>query len=179
VRCAARNPTAWLNLSECIYAQAHQVRRGRYINALTADQQAYCGKLYMEQLPVVLRATELDTLYYPAWLTLTKTAASVGYEELADAAFWKAFRLAPRASDVIWWGLELYQPKWLGDRDKLKKVATAAAPAANGWDSWSRVQIAAKIYCVGFPELADPILSTAQERAACKNAVAARRRREQ
>lgn len=91
----------------------------------------------MEQLPVVLRAAELDTLYYPAWLLLTKSAANVGNGELADTAFWTAFRLAPRASDVIWWGMELFQPKWLGDRGKLKKVAAAAAPAARTWDSWS------------------------------------------
>src|SRR5437879_2086128 len=68
VRCATGNSNAWLNLSECIGQQANMVRHGRYINQMGMDQQAYCEKLYMEQLPVVLRAAELDRLYYPAWL---------------------------------------------------------------------------------------------------------------
>jgi hypothetical protein len=176
VRCSASNPIAWANLGKWIYWQANQVRRGRFLGKMTAEERQFCGQLYLERLPVTLREAELDTHYWASWVAVSEAAAFVGYEKMADYGMGRALALAPHRYEALAWGLQLYQPKWLDDRAKLEKVAHAAAVAAKSWNTPMRRGMAKNIYCAGLPDLVEPLL-TAQERVEWRQALAMRQKR--
>jgi hypothetical protein len=165
VRCSSRDPDAWLFLSEAIFAQADAVRRGRTINAMTEEELKYCAQFYEERMPVILKSVELDPRYENAWMRASSAAAFQGDGKLADSAFWKAAALAPRSYHILSWGVQLYQPKWFDDPEKLVKVIEMAASAAEGWNANARVNIAFQAYLGGVPQSAWRIPRTDDERA--------------
>ncbi len=122
IRCSPRNPLAWQELGGAISAEAQDLRRGRYISRMTAAELSFVGRLYPQALQAAAQATRLDPEDGAAWLQVCKAAAFNGMSELADAAFQKALRLSPNDADVLAWGLQLYRPKWQGDRNKLVKL---------------------------------------------------------
>lgn len=88
-----------------------------------------------------------------AWLDLATSAAFAGHSDLADNAFGRALELGPRNYRVLSWGLELYQPKWLGAEPKLKIVAEQVMKAAPDWSCTQREDIGKQLREAGFAEL--------------------------
>lgn len=127
VRCAPRNPDAWLALGATISDAAQQVREGRVASRISREEWDFLHSAYAAWLAAVERASELDGRYGKAWLRVATAACFAGESELADRAFWKADGLEKGSPEVYFWGLEMYQPKWLDDRASLEKVARQAA----------------------------------------------------
>ncbi|HEX8236502.1 MAG TPA: hypothetical protein VF600_11135 [Abditibacteriaceae bacterium] len=119
VRCAPQSGFAWTELGESIYNQAESLRRSRFIGQLSAKEMAVVRTLYPQYVTAALRAVQLDPGSSHAWLTASKACAFNGQGEIADVAFWKALSLNRRQRDIYWWGLQLYQPKWFNDSNKL------------------------------------------------------------
>lgn len=131
VRCAPRNGQTWVQLANVIYDQANDTRRGRFISRMSRAELAAIQRLYPEYLRAALQATRLDAGNAFNWLQVSKAAAFNGESELSDAAFMTALRLAPKETEILDWGLQLYRPKWQGDQAKLLKLVayTVADPA--------------------------------------------------
>lgn len=169
VRCSPRCPSAWLLLSYTYDDWSQSVRRARFWSQMAAREKEMCRRLYQQQMPVAERAAELDPHHLSAWLDLTQSAAFFGDMELADRAFWHLAQEYPNDPRVYIWGLQLYQPKWLGDQEKGGQVAHMAAQAAASsgarWQPLHRERVAINLSILGYPELAQRVVRTAQERA--------------
>jgi hypothetical protein len=168
VRCARGNSDAWLGLSDAISKQADAIRSARFINQLSEQELAQIGKFYEEWLPIALKAVQVDPHYGSAWLEASSAACFLGVEELADGAYGRAISLTPRAYPVLWWGLEMYQPKWLDQPEKLKVVADLAVEAAGDFDSGRRLELAKSMQHGGLQAQAEKMLRTDAEREALK-----------
>jgi tetratricopeptide (TPR) repeat protein len=171
VRAAPRNPDAWRFLSGRIFEQANAIRHARFIREMTKGELAYCRQKYEEELIVLFKAVQLDGRYFRSWRNLSSAAAFAGDGKLADYSFSKAFSLAPWDVTTHEWGLQLYQPKWYGDRAKLLQVARSAASVGTTWPPQKRLQVAFDAHCAGLPELAQSIVRTDEERAALKEGI--------
>jgi tetratricopeptide (TPR) repeat protein len=170
-RCAARNPETWLFLGDSIFDQADAVRHGRVVRDLTPEQLQYCSQRYAEEVPVALHAVHLDPRSVTGWLKVSTVAAFASDDELADGAYERALELDPGYLPAYRWGLELYQPKWLNDREKLAGVVRKAVEAGSQWNSASRLEIACNANVIAdqirqtrLAELAQPLVRTDQER---------------
>ena len=134
-------------------------------------QQSWEAERYAEEVPVVLHAVQLNPRSVTGWLKVSTAAAFASDDELADAAYGKALALDPGYLPAYRWGLELYQPKWLNDEQKLAWVVRKASEAGNQWNFASRLEIACKTNVIAdqirqthLAELAQPLLRTDQER---------------
>jgi len=168
VRASTRNPDAWLVLGSTISRQANAIRRNRFTDRITPAEQVAVSRFYADQLPVTLKAVLLSPKYAGAWLELSSSAAFLGESELADGAYNKALELAPRDYSVLWWGVQLYQPKWQGDVKKLASIGRMAVEAAGGWSPDQRVDIGKSMQHASLPDLALRVAKTDPERAALK-----------
>jgi hypothetical protein len=164
VPCAAGNTAVWRLLSARISAQACEIRQGRTIGEMTPKELAACERFYADELPADLKAATLDDRSVAAWQDVSSSAAFLGVPELADGAFNKAFALDPTNSELLWWGLELYQPKWQCDPKKLRQVAEAALAASGGWFPSERVNLAISVRQVRSADLWQKIVRTEAER---------------
>lgn len=137
VGCAPGNPNAWLTLGAILKVDASRVRHGRYYGELSQQERAIVEPLYGQWLAAVNEAARLDPLYARAWLDVATAACFAGEQQAGEAAFWRAVKLAPDDLGIYAWGLEMYQPKWFGDRSQLLEVArrAAAAPHPYAWQS--------------------------------------------
>lgn len=158
VRCARANPDAWLQLSDAISEQADAIRNARTINQLTEAELHAASKYYEEWLPISMKAVQVNPRYGRAWLETSSAAAFLGVEELADAAYGRAIALAPGEYSVLWWGLEMYQPKWYGNANKLKFVAEAALKAAPTLNDEERLDLAKSMQHGGLGKLAEKLI---------------------
>lgn len=165
VRCSTGNPDAWLVLASRISDQADAIRKGRFINEVPQQELQAANRFYEEWIPVSLKAVLVDPQHAYAWHELSTAAAFVGEEPLADRAFWKATELDPGNSKIYEWGIQLYQPKWLGDAKKLEKVARMAVAASGGWTAAQRMELAIPMRVAGLPGPAGQMLHTDEERA--------------
>jgi hypothetical protein len=129
VQCAYETPDAWLTLGYTINNEADSVRQAKPFDDLTADEKAFVTNLYPDWVSCSAHATRLDPFYGKAWLRLCMSSCFEGDDSTADTAFWKAAQLDDEKADVYEWGLQMYQPKWLDDRQKLSTVAQMAASA--------------------------------------------------
>lgn len=129
VRAAPRNPEAWLSLGWTTSSVADTVRRGRVYDAMDPGEQRLVERIYTEWLSAVQRACELDPLYGHAWLRLAEAGTFAGQNGPATDALWKAVELSPEKSEALEWGLQMFQPKWMDDRENLQRVADAAVKA--------------------------------------------------
>jgi tetratricopeptide (TPR) repeat protein len=127
VRCAPRNPDAWLSLGYTLADAADAVRKGKVYAQMSGPEAAYVESLYPEWLGAVRRAAGLDPRFGKAWLRVAEAACFAGENRLADQAFWKAASLDEERVEVYEWGCQMYQQKWLNDPFKLARVAEAAA----------------------------------------------------
>ena len=126
VRDAPRNPDAWLSLGWTASTVAHTVRKGRVYDAMDAGEQALIGHMYEEWLAAVYRAAQLDPEYGRAWDRVAQAATFAGEGKLAKEAFWRAAKYSPEKASLYEWGLQMFQPKWGGDPDDLRRVAELA-----------------------------------------------------
>lgn len=126
VRNAPRNPDAWLSLGWTASTVAAKVRKGRVYDAMDAGEQALIERMYAEWLSAVYRAAQLDPEYGRAWDRVAQAATFAGEGKLARDAFWRAAKYSPDKGDVYEWGLQMFQPKWGGDPDDLRRVADVA-----------------------------------------------------
>lgn len=89
--------------------------------------------------------TELTPSNTYAWLNLAKAAAFNGDSVLADTALWKAIKLEPSNSECYKSGLQLNQPKWYGNPDKLAILAVSTTRwvrlLCNDRYSWSNTRV--------------------------------------
>jgi tetratricopeptide (TPR) repeat protein len=129
VQCASSSSRAWHRLGHAYAFLAESLRRSRVIADMTQDELDSIFRVYPYWVACAKRATEIDPRLNSAWLDLSKSACFLGAEDLADSSFWKVAQQDPNDSDVIWWGLEMYQPKWLDDSTKLTRAVNIAVQA--------------------------------------------------
>jgi tetratricopeptide (TPR) repeat protein len=173
IRCSPRNPQAWSILGTAYSAWAQAVRQGRFAPQLNQEEGPYCQQLYEREAGADLRAVQADPKNATVWRRLSASAAFAGDREVAEEAFWTAVRLAPRDADLLQWGLELYQPKWYGDRAEAAKVAQLAVAAASGpgWGPGDRVAAACSALLADVPQAIPRLLRTPQEQEALAEGV--------
>ena len=126
-RCDPENPDAWLSLGTTLSNLADGLRESQSGPEGDQEEQARLQKLYSACLRTVERARGLDPCYGKAWLRVSTAAAFSGDQKLADSAYQEAAVLDQGDADLYWWGIQLYQPKWIDDREKLKHVALLAS----------------------------------------------------
>lgn len=164
VRSASHNPEAWSVLKGTIYQQSDVIRNGRTVDRMTESDWAKCEKFYSEQLPVALKAVTLDEACVVSWRDLSTAAAFLSLSDLADGAFGKAFLLDPTDPDTLRWGVELYQPKWLDDETKLRRVIDTAISSATKWTVNDRIDLAISLIHAGHAEDADKVTPLEHEK---------------
>jgi tetratricopeptide (TPR) repeat protein len=153
VKCAPLNPDAWLLLGATISDSAEAVRKSRFLGEMTAEERKAVFEIYPSWEEALKRANAIDPGYAKVWFRLSTAAAFNGNGELADTAFWKAQGLQTETAGLYWWGFELYQPKWYGDPEKLKKVAEVASQVAYSNPN-AAIEVIGVLRNSGFPELA-------------------------
>lgn len=168
VRCATGNPDAWLMLAGTLYGEADQTRKGRFSTAMTEQELDLVNKLYVEELLTAIHAVELDPEYGDAWKEVSASAAFAGDGNLADAALQKGLECDSGNSELYRWGIQLYQPKWNDNPEKLARIGRQAVAAAETWSPRRRLEIAVNLHHAGLEDLARQVLRTDEERAALK-----------
>jgi hypothetical protein len=126
IKSSIRNPEAWLTLGQTLSGMASSVRQQRFADQLNADEKTALDALYKRWLGAVEEAVKIDPLFGRAWLRVSAAACSAGCKQEAETAYQKAYALCQERYDVFWWGLQLYQRKWLNDMNKLREVAQSA-----------------------------------------------------
>jgi len=164
VRCARASSDAWLQLSDAISEQAEAIRKARTIDQLTEQELQAASRYYEEWLPTSLKSVQVNPKFARAWLEVSTAAAFTGVEELADAAYGQAIALAPGEYPVLWWGLEMYQPKWYENANKLKFVAEAALKVADTLDDERRLELAKSMQHGGLGKLAEKMVRREEDR---------------
>jgi tetratricopeptide (TPR) repeat protein len=127
IAASPRSAWAWLQLETVLANEVRDVRRGRYINRMTAAERRFVSAMYPQMSQASLQAIRCDPLNAEAWNRLSYSEAAGGDDALAEAAFWKSISLTARTDDTYDWGLELFQAKWQGDIHKLGRVARIIA----------------------------------------------------
>lgn len=127
VRDAPRSPDAWIEFDSTLSNESDDVRLGRWSSLISPSEQTYLDARYAESYHACRTATELDPLYMNAWKRLAQSATFDGQADVADQAFSKAAAMDGDFHHVVDWGLQMYQPKWLDDSNKLQQVASLAA----------------------------------------------------
>lgn len=126
-RLAPANPDAWLTLGQSYCNIGDRLRKGRFYSDLTASERKEFDGTYPLWLGCAEQALKIDPLFGRAWLRASTAAAYAGFLEEADLAFEKTMILDDDRYNVYWWGLQLYQPRWLNKPEKLKALVSAAS----------------------------------------------------
>jgi tetratricopeptide (TPR) repeat protein len=127
VAAAPRNPLAWIALGSAFSDKADSIRNGRYYERMSEAEKAEVGRLYPQTVAANIQATTLDPQSETAWSALSESATFASAPGIADIALWKAIRLAPNDTANYRWGMQMYQPKWFDDRDRLWDTISLAA----------------------------------------------------
>ncbi len=126
VRCASRNPAAWLSLSQAFADEAREARRARPTPDMSDAENAFIFHFNARELRAAEYAVQLDPSFGAAWLEVFWGSCAVGGHYSASTAFSNALRLDPEKSRVYAMGLQMFQPKWGGDPAALANVARLA-----------------------------------------------------
>jgi tetratricopeptide (TPR) repeat protein len=163
---APENPAAWVVEADVIADIGNDVRQARTSDLISDKEYAFLGPTYARWEAAASRATALDPADGRAWLCLSSAATFAGDDARATAAIWRALKLIPDDEGTLWWGLEMFQPKWLADKAALDRVAALAAAAHYG-SAAAAGAIATELRTAGYPALADGLLAAylAQARA--------------
>lgn len=124
------NPDAWNAYVEALSSASQEIRRGKLYVDMTPGEEQAVGKFYRLAEAAAIRAVRLDPQYGYSWRNLATAAQFIGHDELADEAFWKAMHLDHSSPQLYFWGLQMYQDKWQGGKDKLLKVARLGSQEA-------------------------------------------------
>lgn len=164
VRCAPRNPEAWLTLGSSIGESANRIRKARYTSQMSESELRTISQIYDHWVPPLRRATQLDPALGRAWHRLAAAATFAGQEELANQAIEKAIQLDANRYEVWWWALEMYSPKWFDQPEKLAKVAEQAA--TDRYQSPAEMaDLFFSLKAYGFHELGGKLCTEAQHQA--------------
>lgn len=125
-RCSPRYPPFLLQIAWAASRKACHIRQSRYYDQMSKSEQASLVPIYAAAYAASKRATEMDPLCENAWEQLAGDATFAGYASDADHAFWAAAKLPGHGASLYTWGLQMYQPKWGGNADALKRVVDAA-----------------------------------------------------
>ena len=131
VRAAPQNAGAWLDLQTLLGNYAQSIRNGKYYARMSMKERRAVSTLYPQQLAAALRASQLTPQDSIVWSEVAEAATFNGNTLLADQALWKAQALDKSNPFVYSWGLQMYQPKWGGDRKKLLQIARLAVQHAD------------------------------------------------
>jgi hypothetical protein len=148
VQVAPRDPAAWTTLAQQYADVAGHLRNGRNAAEITPAEWTALNRLYAHQLMAAQQAASLDPDLGLAWYDVAVAATFAGHPPVADAALWKAIRLSNGSARAYLWGLEMYQPKWLGDAAKLDKVVKLAV-ADHALNSQGQYALAAALQKLG------------------------------
>lgn len=170
VRASLQSSDAWGVLSDEIKAMALSVRRGRYFNVMTPAEQAFCIACYDEQLKACRRSVRLDPENLGSWMALSVAATFAGEDDEADRSLWVVLKRAPGDYQALWWGTQIYQPKWFDQPEKLKQVLKLALTSAEKLTPNGRLSLAYSAHGFAPPELVTRLLRTPEEREAFKRA---------
>jgi tetratricopeptide (TPR) repeat protein len=161
VRCLPESSSGWLAMGGTYAQWAQAIRRGRTIDGMTLQERKACRLIYRRQLGAVRRAAQVDPTSPEAVTSLSTTAAFYGDLETAHRAFERVVRLYPHDPDVLWWGLQLYHPKWGGERQDARRVVALTrrsfSSAGSQWSLDDRLQLAVGLYQNGYPDVAQQI----------------------
>ena len=153
VESAPLDARAWGRLAFEYNGYADYIRRGRFANQITQDEWTVLNRLYSRAVSAAHMSVKLDPHYGDGWLQLSKTSTFASMPKEADEALWKAMSLKKVLLGCYLWGLEIYQPKWFDDPDKLKKVATLGVADTNLTPA-DLGNLANELHYLGFTELA-------------------------
>jgi tetratricopeptide (TPR) repeat protein len=168
VRCSPGNPSPWISLANIYGTRADRIRNGVTVDRMTQRQQDACQVAYDQELAILRRAAQAAPQNTRVALALSQSAAAAGDGQLADEAFSRVLQRQPMDSDVYWWGVQLYQPKWYRNDAKVAQVIRAAAQAAARYgDQWSppdRLDLAMGLIEARHGDLAKRVVRTKLER---------------
>ncbi len=128
VRAAPHSAPVHLLLSNSLQDQAQEIRKGRFMGDLSADERGELARFYAYQVELTGRAIELAPQSAEAWHVHCRTTTVAGKETEAKQALWRSLELdRGPTSGYYYWGLEIFQKKWFDEPASLKKVADMAA----------------------------------------------------
>lgn len=160
VRAAPQSARAWLDLSELLSDYAQSIRQGKYYATMNARERQAVSQIYPQRLSVAWHATQLAPQNSYAWSALARAATFEGRDSMADSALWKAHALDKSNNEVYSWGLQMYQPKWGGDKTKLLQIARLAVQYADPDDFPGR-NLSDAIFHGGIEEYREELLTAA------------------
>ena len=158
VKAAPQNPDGWLILAETASRVAGDERQGRVFDALSPSEAEVLGRLYSLAEAAAQQAVRLDPKYAAAWKQLAEAATFNSHTAVADHALETAYKLSQDKSDVYDWALEMYQPKWNDDPEKLGRFAYLAA-ADTSLDADEVLNVARELKYSGFPDMRTSLLT--------------------
>jgi len=126
---APQSASAWKMLATKHLEYMHAVREGRAFSHLSAEDQVKLNEIYNNGLQAASQAAQLDPDDPEAWIRVTVAAKFASESERSYEAFWKAHDLNPNDPRIYQEGIDLYMPKWQGDREMLLKVVHLAMTA--------------------------------------------------
>lgn len=118
-----RSSAAWVALSMAFADKADSIRNGRFYNRMSEEEKAAIAQYYPHQLMAALYAAQISPSAVSAWSQLSRAATFNSEPELADLALWKTLRMSPESINDWEWALQIYQPKWFEDEERLLLVA--------------------------------------------------------
>lgn len=126
---APQSAAAWKMLATKYLEYMQSVRDGRVYADLAAQDQLSLNEIYNNDLQAASQAAQLDPDDPDAWIKVTVAAKFASESERSYEAFWKAHALNPNDPRIYQEGIDLYMPKWQGDRTMLLKVVHLAMAA--------------------------------------------------
>ena len=120
-------PESWHTLGVIHAEVSGQLRNARTADKLTPNDWKLLGGNYSKALAADRTAIRLDPQDGQAWYKAAVDATFASDFKFADEAIWNALALCRGEQKVYWWGLEMFQSKWIGDEHKRLRIANAAA----------------------------------------------------
>jgi len=163
VQCSTRSPRAWLNLGEIVNAHARDIRKGRFIGQISADEMRQLEALYPRALAAREHGVKLDPENAEGWIEVSGSAAFEGKAALAERALNEALRIRPGYVKAYQWGFQLYAPHWYGDRQKLLALIRAAG-IDKGLQDWQQLEVAQSAFWASDARIAGAIITRPETR---------------
>jgi tetratricopeptide (TPR) repeat protein len=120
------DPDSWLTPAETLSNIAEDLRGDKYIPDISQNDLKSLGELYQLAEADRKEAIVIDPKFGRAWKEFGESAMFSGDGPSAVAADAKAESLDPDLASVDVWEMELYQPKWFDDPQKLQRAADRA-----------------------------------------------------
>jgi tetratricopeptide (TPR) repeat protein len=149
---AAKCPQTWEWRGRLFMSSSGIIRVGKFANQISQEEWKKLNTVYAGALECYRKAVAMDPQYAAGWVGIAEAACFSGDIQAADAAVWKAIELNPHSWGAFFRGLEMYQPKWYDDPDKLIKIAKLAAESDDAGEHLG--EIASALHYGGRDDLA-------------------------